>query len=347
MFKYLFCILSLVFSFNLFAEPTVIDADGNKHYAGLVEPKDWYEKAVALGKVHTDKALLRDSELPEEYDPRGILFGDNIQSLNQGNCGSCYAFAGATTIFYSELVNYSRKIGGYTDENKSKIDEFAKKELRAPNVGMKNCTSYGCSGGWYDSEFDLYTKNGGALLSVVPYSMYAKNCNFLNSDLKIDSWGYVGGGNQAGYPSEKDIKKYVITYGAVAVAVASSCLSTSPSVGACRTSSYDHAVVIIGWTKNAYIIQNSWDNKTNSYYYYNVKGYPYAVAFVKVKDFQDQITPSPEPDPEPQPTPDPTPDPDPTPIPDDNFKFATFFVAIGLVIGGILSYFFFRKKKQS
>ena len=108
MLKYLFCILSLVFTLNLYAEPTVIDADGVKHYGGLVEPKDWYEKAVALGKVHTDKGLLQDSELPEEYDPRGVLFGDNIQSLNQGNCGSCYAFAGATTIFYSELVNYSR-----------------------------------------------------------------------------------------------------------------------------------------------------------------------------------------------------------------------------------------------
>ena len=193
-------VISFFFSFNIKAEDTVVDGDGNVHHAGLVEPTNWYENAVLLGKVHTTE-LLQDMEIPEEYDPRGVLFGSNIPSLNQGNCGSCYAFAGATTIFYSELINYSRKLGGYTDKNKEAIDNFVKKELRAPNVGMKNCTNYGCSGGWYDQEFDLYSNDGGALLSVVPYSTYNKLCNFLNPDLKIESWGYVGGGNQAGYPS--------------------------------------------------------------------------------------------------------------------------------------------------
>lgn len=331
-----FFILSFLFSFNLYSQE-VVDGDGNVHQAGLVEPKDWYEKAVALGKVETSE-LLRDIEIPEEYDPRGVLFGDNIQSLNQGNCGSCYAFAGATTIFYSELVNYSRSIGGYIEKNKELIDNFAKKELRAPNVGMKNCTSYGCSGGWYDSQFNLYTEDGGALLSNVPYTTRSRLCNFLNPDLKIETWGYVGGGNQAGYPSENDIKRYVITYGAVAVAVHSSCLSTNPQVGTCRTSSYNHAVVIIGWTKNAYIIQNSWDDKLNSYYYYNVKGHPYAVAYVKVKEFQDEIKPQPKPEPDPKPNPDPQPDPY------NNFKFATIFVIIGLIIGGLVAYFSFKKK---
>lgn len=305
MLKIFLSFILFFFTFGIYAEQ-VIDGDGNSHFAGLVEPKDWYEQAVVLGKIDSSK-LLRDVEIPEEYDPRGILFGDNIQSLNQGNCGSCYAFAGATTIFYSELVNYSRSIGGYIEKNKELIDNFAKKELRAPNVGMKNCTNYGCSGGWYDSQFNLYTEDGGALLSNVPYTTRARLCNFLNPDLKIETWGYVGGGNQAGYPSEQDIKRYVITYGAVAVAVHSSCLSTNPDIGSCRTSSYNHAVVIIGWTKNAYIIQNSWDNKINSYYYYNVKGHPYAVAYVKVKDFQDQIKPQP--------------DPNPTPIPDNIVDF--------------------------
>lgn len=334
-------VISFFFSFNIKAEDTVVDGDGNVHHAGLVEPTNWYENAVLLGKVHTTE-LLQDMEIPEEYDPRGVLFGSNIPSLNQGNCGSCYAFAGATTIFYSELINYSRKLGGYTDKNKEAIDNFVKKELRAPNVGMKNCTNYGCSGGWYDQEFDLYSNDGGALLSVVPYSTYSKLCNFLNPDLKIESWGYVGGGNQAGYPSEKDIKRYVITYGAVAVAVHSSCLSKDPDVSRCRTSSYNHAVVIIGWTKNAYIIQNSWDTNLNSYYYYNTKGNPYAVAFVKVKDFQDEIKPEPKPEPDPQPNPD----PEPQPQPDKNFLFATIFVIIGLIIGGFVSYLSFRDRKK-
>lgn len=337
-FSFLF-LISFFFSFSINADDRVIDGDGNLHHAGLIEPKDWYENALVLGKVHTTE-LLQDIEIPDEYDPRGILFGSNIPSLNQGNCGSCYAFAGATTIFYSELINYSRKLGGYTEKNKSAIDDFVKKELRAPNVGMKNCTNYGCNGGWYDKEFDLYSNDGGALLSVVPYSTYNKLCNFLNPDLKIESWGYVGGGNQAGYPSEQDIKRYVITYGAVAVAIHSSCLSKDPNISKCRTSSYNHAVVIIGWTKNAYIIQNSWDTNLNSYYYYNTKGYPYAVAFVKVKDFQDEIKPEPKPEPDPQPNPD----PEPKPEPDKNFLFATIFVIIGLIIGGVVSYFSFRKK---
>ena len=105
--KSLFSFLFLISFFflpitNIQAEDTVVDGDGNVHHAGLVEPSGWYNKAVLLGKVHVD-SLLRDVEIPEEYDPRGILFGSNIPSLNQGNCGSCYAFAGATTIFSVSL----------------------------------------------------------------------------------------------------------------------------------------------------------------------------------------------------------------------------------------------------
>ena len=292
-----FILFVFSFSFSIYADNNdnnvVIDGDGNVHHAGLIEPVGWYNKALLLGKIAKDEELLRDEEIPETYDPRGILFGSNIPSMNQGNCGSCYAFSGANTVFYSELVNYSRQLGGYTDENKKKIDDFVNSQLRSPNVSMKQCTSYACSGGWYDAGFNLYESKGGALLSKVPYTMQAKKCDFLDQKLKINSWGYVS--DSSGYAKQNEIKKHIIKYGAVSVALYSSCLSRNESVKKCSTSSYNHAVTLIGWTKNAYIVQNSWDNNINSYYYYNVNGYPYAVAYVVVKDYQDHITP-PQPD---------------------------------------------------
>lgn len=282
----------------VYADPNiVVDSDGVSHYSGLAPlPDNFHEKIKAKGLYAQKEDLLFDEELPESYTPLTDLLGF-IPDYSQGNYGTCYAFAGAYTIFLSEAINLSKLNHGYAYA-KELVDEYMQSKMFAPNVGITACTEWS-NGGWYFELFDNWTEKGGAYLSEVPYSGSGyRRCNFLDSSIKGVEYRLLE------KPTASDIKRAVMKFGAVAVAVHSSCLSKSSSVGACKTNSYNHAVVIVGWTKTHWIIQNSWDsNATNIFWYINQQSNPYNPTYVVVKDHTEKIVPIPDPDPEPTPTP--------------------------------------------
>ena len=273
----------------------VVDGDGVTHYSGLAPlPVDFHKKAKAKGLYAQKEDLLFDEELPETYTPLEDLLGF-IPDYSQGNYGTCYAFAGAYTIFLSEAINLSKLNHGY-ENAKELVDDYMLHKMFAPNVGITACTEWS-NGGWYFEMFDNWTEKGGALLSDVAYSGSGyRRCNFLDSSIKGVEYRLLE------KPTASDIKRAVMKFGAVAVAVHSSCLSKSSSVGACKTNSYNHAVVIVGWTKTHWIIQNSWDSDTqNVFWYISQNSSPYNPTYVVVKDHTEKIVPMPSPDPDPAP----------------------------------------------
>ena len=273
----------------------VVDGDGVTHYSGLAPlPVDFHKKAKAKGLYAQKEDLLFDEELPETYTPLEELLGF-IPDYSQGNYGTCYAFAGAYTIFLSEAINLSKLNHGY-ENAKELVDDYMLHKMFAPNVGITACTEWS-NGGWYFEMFDNWTEKGGALLSDVAYSGSGyRRCNFLDSSIKGVEYRLLE------KPTASDIKRAVMKFGAVAVAVHSSCLSKSSSVGACKTNSYNHAVVIVGWTKTHWIIQNSWDSDTqNVFWYISQNSSPYNPTYVVVKDHTEKIVPMPSPDPDPAP----------------------------------------------
>ena len=273
----------------------VVDGDGVTHYSGLAPlPVDFHKKAKERGLYAQKEDLLFDEELPETYTPLEELLGF-IPDYSQGNYGTCYAFAGAYTIFLSEAINLSKLNHGY-ENAKELVDDYMLHKMFAPNVGITACTEWS-NGGWYFEMFDNWTEKGGALLSDVAYSGSGyRRCNFLDSSIKGVEYRLLE------KPTASDIKRAVMKFGAVAVAVHSSCLSKNSNVGACKTTSFNHAVVIVGWTKTHWIIQNSWDSDTqNVFWYISQNSSPYNPTYVVVKDHTEKIVPMPSPDPDPAP----------------------------------------------
>ena len=304
-------------SFNIYADPEIIvDADGVSHVGGLAPlSEDFHTKAKERGLYAQKEDLLFDEELPKTYSPIGLLLG-KIPNYSQGNYGTCYSFAGAYTIFLSEAINLSKLNHGY-ENSKSLIDDYTANNMFAVNVGITACTRWS-NGGWYFEMFDNWIDKGGAYLKDVKYSGSGyRKCDFLNPDIRGLEYKIIE------EPTVATIKRAVMKYGAVATAVSSSCLSKSDKVGACKTTSYNHAVTIIGWTETHWIIQNSWDSDTdNVFWYLNLNSSPYNNTYVVVKDHTDSIIPIPDPDPQP------TPDPDPSPF----SKLGQILCAIALIL---------------
>ena len=299
----------------------VVDGDGVTHYSGLAPlPVDFHKKAKEKGLYAQKEDLLFDEELPETYTPLEELLGF-IPDYSQGNYGTCYAFAGAYTIFLSEAINLSKLNHGY-ENAKELVDSYMLNNMFAPNVGITACTEWS-NGGWYFEMFDNWTEKGGAYLKDVRYSGSGyRKCNFLDSSIKGVEYRLLE------KPTNADIKRAVMKFGALAVAVHSSCLSKNSNVGACKTTSFNHAVVIVGWTKTHWIIQNSWDSDTqNVFWYISQNSSPYNPTYVVVKDHTEKIVP----------VPDPT--PDPTPIDHKNIFMIVIvcffvFILIGAIIIG-------------
>lgn len=323
---------------NLYGQPEIVkDADGVSHVGGLAPlSKDFHKKAKERGLYAEKSDLLFDEELPKTYTPIGSLLG-KIPNYSQGNYGTCYSFAGAYTIFLSEAVNLSKLNHGY-ESSKELVDNYTKDFMFAPNVGITACTQWS-NGGWYFDMFDNWIEKGGAYLRDVPYSGSGyRTCNFLKPDIRGVEYKIIE------EPTVATIKRAVMKYGAVATAVSSSCLSKSDKVGACRTTSYNHAVTIIGWTETHWIIQNSWDENTdNVFWYLNLSSSPYNNTYVVVKDHTDNIVPTPSPDPDPKPDPDPQPDPQPTPDP-ISVKNIITYIAVGLFAFLLVGFIIIRKK---
>jgi hypothetical protein len=311
-------------STNLHAQDeTIIDADGNIHRGGLAPlPDDWEAIAREQGLFAEPEDLLFDVELPEVYTPIGSLFGF-IPAISQGAFGTCYAFAGAYTVFLAEAKNRSRLQGGY-ENYKEGMDWYMRNMMIAPNTGIKACSQYG-NGGWWDPLFDHYIRRGLALLSNVPYvGRGYSRCDFLDPNLRGDSWRIIGA-----RASVSEIKRAVIRFGAVAIGIQSNCLSKSSTVRECPTRNYNHAVVIYGWTRTHFLIQNSWDASRNTVVYYLHKNSsPFKASYVVPKNHVERVVPR----------------PNPTPRPNNNQWW--MFLILGLaVIAGSITLGIFRKKK--
>ena len=342
--KILLAFLSLLMCTCMYAQAdqkashVVIDGDGVPHYSGLAPlPDDFHAKIKAKGLYAEKSDLLFDEELPEEYSPLGELLGF-IPDYSQGNYGTCYSFAGAYTIFISEAVNLSKLNHGY-QYAKEMVDEYMQTQMFAPNVGITACTQWS-EGGWYFEMFDNWVEKGGALLKNVKYSGSGyRQCNFLDPDIRGVEYRLLEN------PTNADIKRAVMKFGALAVAVHSSCLSTNSNIGACRTTSFNHAVVIVGWTKTHWIIQNSWDaNTQNVFWYISQQSSPYNPTYVVVKNHVEKIVPIPEPDPDPQPDPSPNPDPQPQPDPTP-VKDIIMYIAVGIFAILLIGVIIIRKKQ--
>jgi C1A family cysteine protease len=222
----LFILLSLLFYKEAHA----------KNY-GLIQPSDWQERAEFL-------ELKSGVNLPEEFDWR-VKLGKAPAVLNQGNCGSCWAFSRVMTLTWQHLI-------------KGDTVTPAPQELVSCDREQ-----YGCAGGFWDD----YELNGISLESDFRYTAKNSHCKSdLPRQYKIAKWMYLGSPGKK--PTVEEMKQVIYQIGPIGVTIA--VVGRFPQ--GCRNGRTNHMVVVTGWTKKGeWIMQNSWGKSWNGNGYANIK----------------------------------------------------------------------------
>lgn len=163
---------------------------------------------------------------------------------NQGACGSCWAFG---TIGSTEgRYNVEQDSPGY---NLDLAEQDLVSCASPANSHLNGCSGASGSLGMQQAR-DYVVDEGVPLETAYPYSGTESACAGISADYTVDTWSYV---------SSNDInewKRGLINEGPMLALIAMSDW-LSPPVGSCIGASQDHAVVIVGYDADGWIIRNS------------------------------------------------------------------------------------------
>lgn len=236
-----------------------VNAHNEEYHAGkhtwwatINEYSDWSEaewKKIKAGKArhniheHPVLHLTKTQANPDAKDWRddGVV----TPVKNQGGCGSCWAFS-ATEVFES---HYAIATGT--------TKEFAPQAFVNCVQNPQECGGTGgCEGATMELAFNLTTVMGMPLESDLPYKGRDQTCTSYTAAAKAT--GYV----KIPENDPDALETAIATKGPVSVTVAANWGMYGGGVfsGGCRSSScdLDHGVVAVGYSKDYWIVRNSW-----------------------------------------------------------------------------------------
>jgi len=190
--------------------------------------------------------------LPSTFDLRTV--GGVTAMRNQGNCGSCWAFASFGSM-ESYLKYKVKQTWDFSEQDLNQYHGFTPRECEGGNHFMSTAYLARWSGPVYESDMPYpYAAPG------VPIKKHVQNVRFLP--------------NRTSYTDNDLIKTAVQTYGAVYMSFQWSSANYNASTYSYYTTSTggNHAVAIVGWDNNwpktkfkttppnngAFICRNSW-----------------------------------------------------------------------------------------
>lgn len=213
--------------------------------------------------------ILNDNstEVPDEVDWRKVQ-GRVTRVKNQGNCGSCWAFASTGALEGQEKV---RK--GYFPRslNSTLNDGVEVVELSEQNLVDCVTADAGCDGGLMNDAFEFIKVEGGIDdENSYPYEAKTKKCRFKKDKVAFAD----AGGAILPEGDEEKLKQVVAKFGPVAVAIdASSVWFQLYRKGVyynkhCKNKpdELDHGVLVVGYGTDPrkgdyWIVKNSWGPK--------------------------------------------------------------------------------------
>lgn len=216
---------------------------------------------VALPEKLSDLALM-----VSHFDWRD--HGVYLSVMDQGDCGSCWAFA-TTAAFWSNSAINSRK----TNPEVSKVGADGKLEWDIANAPIPpplmsaqpllNCMAKDkgdCSGGWHGSAFNHFVEFG-AILSDQEYAAKVNPCR-QKLGTRAVTWDYVNYPPDQ-LPSVQQLKAALLEHGPLAVLIRIDEPLKAYKGGVFNErnpGTVNHAVLMLGWDdrKKAWLLMNSW-----------------------------------------------------------------------------------------
>lgn len=236
------------------------EADEGKHsfyikdnHLSDLPPQLYLQKMVKL--THSNHRKAPDPEIvgdffhylhniPEELDWRKKGFKTPI--YNQKDCGSCYAFSIAT-VLQAQVFKQTNKLVPLSEQ-----------QIVDCSVSTGN---YGCGGGSLRNTLKYLDKCGGLMAyQDYPYLAKQKKCEFDNSRamVNVSSWAILPARD------ERALEIALARIGPIAASI-----NASPRTfqlyhkgiyddEACSSNTVNHAMLLVGYTKDAWILKNWW-----------------------------------------------------------------------------------------
>ena len=213
------------------------------------QPMKWNNHQLVERAIGDKHVHLGNAKLPpiDWRNHNGVSYVSPIK--DQGVCGDCFAFASAAVLEYWSV----RNTGGYP------------KSISAQNI--MDCTSgnhrpnVGCEGGLMEYVFEYAQKHPVVLSMEFPYKEAQTHCprHKLISHVRVKEFKILMHEDHPG--TEDEFEAILHKYGPISVGVDSTTMENYKGgifrATSCSTD-IDHAVVIVGYTKRAWIIKNSW-----------------------------------------------------------------------------------------
>jgi C1A family cysteine protease len=258
----------LLMSFNALAYGSELDGikQAIKEKKAKWEAGETSVSALPLEKRHLRARLIKptlkgdetfvSAEAPSTTVPLGLDWrnynGKNFVTpvRNQGNCGSCWAFA--TTAGLESYVLIAENLAG--------LDENFSEQI------LVSCTTFGsCSGGMIDIASNYLRSTGLPLETSYPYTASDASCSPASSSwqlntYKIDNWAYV----TTDAPTVNALKNALNVYGPLVATmnVYADFFSYVSGVYSYTTGAFagGHAVLIVGYDdiEQCFTVKNSW-----------------------------------------------------------------------------------------
>lgn len=163
---------------------------------------------------------------------------------NQGNCGSCWAFA--------ILGAYE---SSYFIRNSLAIDASEQAVVSCSGVGS-------CTSGWATGALTWLVHHGDGAESDFPYAAGDLACRTYPVTLYASAWGYVD--SSVPIPTVAKLKQAIVDYGPIEVDLLATDWFKAYTGGVFNepdtTMAINHSVILVGWdeAKSAWILRNSW-----------------------------------------------------------------------------------------